>query len=624
MQAADNILWSQHPELSALLWSLQNGEGFNLYICQYTTIPYRQQLTALLTQQHPIIEISILSLAEQQLIDEGLQTALQNIPTETAVFIYDLERLLLTIDQQKNLRYVRQLNWRRSAFQRLQRSLVLWLPHAALDLLARYAPDFYDWCSGFYYFAEPQTTTIRFEPKAFESDKTFNLSLTDKQNWLAVLQESLQDISLQEPERAKVLRDIGDLQYAMGNYQEADAHFQQSLKIFKELNNEAEVAETRGRIADILYRRGELAEALRIRQEEEMPVYERLGDVRSRAVTLGQIADILQARGELAEALRIRQEEEMPVYERLGDVRSRAVTLGQIADILYRRGELAEALRIRQEEEMPVYERLGDVRERAVTLGQIADILQARGELAEALRIRQEEEMPVYERLGDVRERAVTLGKIADILQARGELAEALRILQEELIPVFERLGDVRSRAACFGRIADILQARGELAEALRIRQEEEMPVYERLGDVRSRAVTLGKIADILQARGELAEALRIRQEEQMPVYERLGDVRSRAVTLGKIADILQARGELAEALRIRQEEQMPVYERLGDVRGLLITQWKIALQFMVMTPPRRAEANQLLCLALQSARKMQIPEAGQIEAWLQHFGMDC
>jgi Tetratricopeptide repeat len=72
----------------------------------------------------------------------------------------------------------------------------------------------------------------------------------------------------------------------------------------------------------------------------------RLGDVRSRAVTMGQIADILQARGDLDEALRIRQKEQLPVYHCLGDVRSLAVTMRQIADILQDRGDLDEALRI--------------------------------------------------------------------------------------------------------------------------------------------------------------------------------------------------------------------------------------------------------------------------------------
>ena len=159
-------------------------------------------------------------------------------------------------------------------------------------------------------------------------------------------------------------------------------------------------------------------------------------DIRSRAVTMGKIADILERRGETDEALRIRREEQLPVFERLGDIRARAVTMGKIADILGQRGETDEALRIRREEQLPVYERLGDIRERAVTMGKIADILGRRGETDEALRIRREEQLPVFERLGDIRSRAVTMGQIADILGRRGETDEALRIRREEELPV--------------------------------------------------------------------------------------------------------------------------------------------------------------------------------------------
>jgi tetratricopeptide (TPR) repeat protein len=160
------------------------------------------------------------------------------------------------------------------------------------------------------------------------------------------------------------------------------------------------------------------------------------GDIRSRAITMGKIADILRQRGETDEALRIREEDELPVYERLGDIRERAVTMGKIADILQQRGETDEALRIRHEEQLPVYERLGDIRERAVTMGQIADILHQRGETDEAVRIHREELLPVFKRLGDIRSRAATMGKIADILHQRGETDEALRIRQEDELPV--------------------------------------------------------------------------------------------------------------------------------------------------------------------------------------------
>jgi phosphopentomutase len=63
--------------------------------------------------------------------------------------------------------------------------------------------------------------------------------------------------------------------------------------------------------------------------------------VRAKAITMGKIADVLQARGQLDEALRIRQEEQLPVYERLGDVRSKAVTMGKIADVLQARGQVS-------------------------------------------------------------------------------------------------------------------------------------------------------------------------------------------------------------------------------------------------------------------------------------------
>ena len=140
-----------------------------------------------------------------------------------------------------------------------------------------------------------------------------------------------------------------------------------------------------------------------------------------------------------------------------------------------------------------------------------------------------------------------------------------------------------------------------------------------------SKAVTQGKIADILRARGQLDEALRIRTEEQLPVYERLGDVHSKAVTQGQIADILQARGQLDEALRIRTEEEIPVYERLGNVRELLVCRANIALALLSRkTADDGAQANELLCLALADARRLRIPEAGQIEQILEQAGMDC
>lgn len=343
-------------------------------------------------------------------------------------------------------------------------------------------------------------TTYDIAAFAEQTQMLFNLSLTEQQNRLTLWLEYLQDDTLEERERARFLRDVGDIYYALADYQAAENYFQQALEYF-----------------------------------------EKLDDVRNLAITLGRFADIRSLQGHFDEALHIMAAEELPIYKQIGDEYSRAITFG----------------------------------------------------------------------------------KIADILEIRGKLDDALCLIKESLA-IYERLGDVRSRAIAFGKMADILETRGELDEAMRIRTEEELPVYERLGDEHSRAVTFGKIADILETRGELDEAMRIRIEDELPVYERLGADVSKAHVMDRISFNLERHGKLEEALKIRQCEILPVYERAGDIHALAIGQANTALLLMKFTPPRREEANQLLCLALAAAQNMGIPEEKTIGQALQDFKMNC
>jgi tetratricopeptide (TPR) repeat protein len=238
-----------------------------------------------------------------------------------------------------------------------------------------------------------------------------------------------------------------DRLFYRGRIAEAQALFEEAAELAKAAGKEVSVAVAVSRIAEIFQRRGETGEALRMLQEDVLPVFERLGDIRLRAAALDTIAQILFSLGEIDEALRIRQQEELPVYARLGDAHSRAVTWGSIADIFFSRGELDEALRIRQQEELPVYDRLDDVRSRAMTLGKIADIFFRRGQLDEALRIHREEELPVYDRLDDRRSRTITLGRIANILAKKDDLKGA-RALHEERLEILRELEDPESIAA--------------------------------------------------------------------------------------------------------------------------------------------------------------------------------
>jgi tetratricopeptide (TPR) repeat protein len=119
---------------------------------------------------------------------------------------------------------------------------------------------------------------------------------------------------------------------ARSHPQEAASLYAQAAEIFRAAGRDREMAVATGGVADILQARGQLDEALRIRQEVQLPVYERLGDVRSKAVTQGKIADILQARGQLDEAL-VLHEQRLAVFQQLRDIDGIAHTKYSMAAI---------------------------------------------------------------------------------------------------------------------------------------------------------------------------------------------------------------------------------------------------------------------------------------------------
>ena len=290
------------------------------------------------------------------------------VTAKRAVFVIGLETGIPY--DQPNSRTLAELNLGRDLFPRdVPGPLVIWLPDYAVTAVARFAPDFWAWRSGVFEFtsgeAERGAATTLVVHEGPDDAALWNLPWEAKLLRRRQLESLLDDYSdlpdddRVDAERAAILRDLGAICQATPDPACALDYYHQALRIFERLGNMLERAETLGGIADVSESRGQLDEALRIRQDEELPTYERLGQEQEKAWTLGKIADILQARGQLDEALRIRQEEQLPIWERLGDVRSRAVTLGKIADVLQARGQLDEALRILRDDVLPAFERLG-------------------------------------------------------------------------------------------------------------------------------------------------------------------------------------------------------------------------------------------------------------------------
>ncbi|HKV40594.1 MAG TPA: tetratricopeptide repeat protein, partial [Blastocatellia bacterium] len=171
---------------------------------------------------------------------------------------------------------------------------------------------------------------------------------------------------------AHLFHNFGRFLQDRGEYAEALAKYDESLRIKEELGDRAGVASSLHQIGMIHEDRGEYGEAM-VKYEESLKTNEELGNREGVAISLHEIGIIHQYRGEYAEALE-KYEESLRIAEELGDRAGVAGSLHQVGMIHQERGEYAEALG-KYEESLRINEELGNSAGGAISRGQMGMLL---------------------------------------------------------------------------------------------------------------------------------------------------------------------------------------------------------------------------------------------------------
>lgn len=126
----------------------RSSDSFSLFFIECVT----ENEVALSELLHSQLKLKIVDLPKpnDELIPFDLVIAEQLNSNDKAVCIKGLDSWLL--DELLWWQTITHLNWRRNAFQRMSRPVVFVLSKPALDRLAKYAPDFFDYQSGVFVF----------------------------------------------------------------------------------------------------------------------------------------------------------------------------------------------------------------------------------------------------------------------------------------------------------------------------------------------------------------------------------------------------------------------------------------------------------------------------------------
>ena len=388
-----------------LAHALRLAQGFALFFVRCNIPAYRAELAARLKAQlaRPVVEVD---LEDEPEVYPAVARASGSSAEDAVLFVYGLEHHLPSGDPERAQWTLRALNWRRAAYQRLERPLAFWLPEYALAMVAREAPDFYDWNSGVFEIEvpQPQREALLAYALSLPDEAEASLPVEEKRARLRLLEglwEEYRGESVAERQaRLQVALKMARLHESLGDYGQAWQFYQESLRISEELGNRAGVAQT-----------------------------------------LHQLGMLAQAMGDYGQARQF-YEQAAETFRALGAWREQAAVLHQLGNLAYLQGDYGQARHL-YEESLRISEELGDRAGVASLLHNLGSVLQALGDLAgarecfqRALRIDEAAFGPDHPNVArDVNNLGLVLQALGDLAGAREYFQRALGILRQRLPP---------------------------------------------------------------------------------------------------------------------------------------------------------------------------------------------
>ncbi len=401
----------ENTELQELAHALELGEGFVLHfvVCN-TPALYPQLLESVRAKTSVPIYPFTIPRDLDGLIDVWLSEQVRDLPSNAVIFLYGLADLLAAPKQDetgylKRHNILQQLNWQRNAYQRLQRTLVVWVRTDAMRLIALYASDFYDWRTGVFEYHPPQEQRheiIQQNLVGFDREWSalHGLSLVEKQRWLGTLQGLIDELATattpaEQQMLAKLLDDQGGLYFSLGEYELAKPCFEKALIIRERIfgRNHQDVAETLNNLAVLYESQEQYKQALPLYQEALKIREQVLGKLHSDyAQSLNNLAGLYESQGQYEQALPLYQEAlkiDEQVYGR--NHPEVATDLNNLAYLYDSQGQYEQAL--------PLYQEALKIREQvlgklhpgyAQSLNNLAGLYDSQGQYEQALLLYQE------------------------------------------------------------------------------------------------------------------------------------------------------------------------------------------------------------------------------------------
>jgi predicted ATPase/DNA-binding CsgD family transcriptional regulator len=264
--------------------------------------------------------------------------------------------------------------------------------------------------------------------------------------------------------RAKALYGAGNLAYHLDDYAAARLLLEESIEIYRKLENKRELASALGALGVLVHMQGDLVTARPLLKESEM-LLRTLGSKWELAYLLRRLGQRTLQEGNVAKAVAYAQEG-LALAREQGDrslIATALLTLGHIAGV---QGDLPQAAS-RIQEGLTMARELGDKSLIALALQNLGYLDALRGDLTRAV-VRAQQGLALARELGDKNYINHTLHSLGYIASLQGDTKQAAIWFQEGL-SVAQEIGDETQVGWHLIGLAGVAVAEGQPVRAARL-----------------------------------------------------------------------------------------------------------------------------------------------------------
>jgi predicted ATPase/serine/threonine protein kinase/Tfp pilus assembly protein PilF len=263
---------------------------------------------------------------------------------------------------------------------------------------------------------------------------------------------------------AKVLTGAGTLAHNQGDYTAARSWYEQSLAVWKEVEDKAGVADALNNLGWVAWRQSDYV-AARGLSEKSLALHQELGDKKGVAHSLNNLGWVAHFQGDYAEA-RAFHERGLTLRQELGDKRGIAFTLNSLGWAVYKQGDDEQARRLLMKA-IDLLRDVGDKQLIAFASSVLSDVVHKQGDRQQATALLAES-LAIFRQLGDKWGIAFALRILANVLREQGDYEQAVSVLKESLT-LCEQTGEGHGFIESLNGLAETAIVQGQPVRATQL-----------------------------------------------------------------------------------------------------------------------------------------------------------